>query len=307
MRLDDLRVCAYRKASDLEGAQASLMNWVRQTSQRNYLHKGDIGHRLFNGCYGYDKADMFRYWLDDAGEIAAFVLLYPHWESFDLQVAPSLSRGDAHAELIRYCEDETLRLGQKYGKTIKEWVIEVCEYDSGLQDFLAAHGYSRSKHWFTFTRHQLDFFPDAALPDGFHFHDAAAVDVEALADVHNHSFTNKWNADSYGEVFRSPHLEYEIVVVAPDGRFAAFTNVWIDDLNRSLLFEPVGTHSDFRRRGLGKALMTYVLKRMKAEHNLVCAYVCHEPPDKNPASGALYAAVGFQELHKIYEYVKPLP
>jgi len=304
MRLNDLRVHAYRKASDLGRAQASLMNWVRQTSQRGYLHKGDIGHRLFNACYGYDKADVFRYWTDDTGEIAAFVLLYPHWESFDLLVAPGLSCSDRHAELIRYCEEETLRLGQKYGKTIKKWVIEVSDDDSGQQDFLATVGYSKSKHWFTLTRHQLDFFPDAALPDGFHFHDASPADLEKLADVHNHSFTNKWSAGSYGEVFRSPHLEHEIVVVAPDGRFAAFTNVWIDNLNRSLLFEPVGTHSDFRRRGLGKALMVYALKRMKAEHNLVCAYVCHEPADKNPASGALYASVGFQELHKIYEYVK---
>lgn len=307
MKQDDIRVCAYRKASDLLCAQSALMNWVCQTSQRGYLHKGDIGHRLFNGCYGYDKADVFRYWLDDAGKIAAFALLYPHWDSFDLQVAPGLCRSARHAYLIRYCEDETLRLGQKYGKTIKEWVVEVPECDSGHEDFLAACGYSRSKHWFTFTRHQLDHYADAALPEGFHFHDASAADAVALADVHNHSFSNKWNADSYGEVFRSPHLEYEIVVVAPDGRFAAFTNVWVDKVNRSLLFEPVGTHADFRRRGLGMALMTYVMKRMKADHGLACAYVCHEPADKNPASGALYAKAGFQKLHKIYEYVKPLP
>jgi len=306
MRLDDLRVHAYQQASDLGGAQAALMNWVRQTSQSSYLHKGDIGHRLFNSCYGYDKTDVFRYWTDDVGEIAAFALLYPHWESFDLQVAPRLIGSDNHADLIRYCEAETPRLGQKYDKTINKLVIEVGNCDRAHQDFLADRGYSRSKHWFTLTRHNLDHFPEAALPPGFRFHDATADEAEKLADVHNHSFTNKWNAKSYGEVFRSPHLEYEIVVAAPDGRFAAFTNVWVDDLNRSLLFEPVGTHSDFRRRGLGKALMTYALKRMKAAHDLACAYVCHEPADKNPASGTLYASVGFQELDKIYEYVKPL-
>ena len=90
-------------------------------------------------------------------------------------------------------------------------------------------------------------------------------------------------------------MEYEFVVVAPDGRFAAFTNVWVDDVNRSLLFEPVGTHSDFRRRGLGKALMAHVLQRMRAERGIECAYVCHAPPSKNPAAAALYASVGFRE------------
>ena len=306
MRINDLRVRAYRNAGDLRRALNALMNWTRETSQASYLHKGDIGHRLFNGCYGYNKADVFRYWLDDAGEPGAFAVLYPHWESFDLQVAPRLLCSDAHAGLIQHCEDETLRLGGKYNKTINKWVIEVGDCDSAYQDFLAACGYTKSKHWFTLTRHSLERFPDAALPAGFHFHDATVEDAEKLADVHNHSFTNKWNAKSYAEVFQSPHLEYEIVVVAPDGRFAAFTNVWIDKVNRSLLFEPVGTHADFRRRGIGKALMVYVLRRMRVERGIACAYVCHEPAEKNPASGALYAAVGFQELHKIYEYVKPL-
>ena len=96
------------------------------------------------------------------------------------------------------------------------------------------------------------------------------------------------------------------MVVAPDGRFAAFVNLWVDRVNRSLLFEPVGTHSDFRRLGLAKALMVYAMRRMQAEQGVECAYVGHEPADKNPASGALYAAVGFQPLFEIYDYKKPI-
>ena len=87
-------------------------------------------------------------------------------------------------------------------------------------------------------------------------------------DLHNHTFADKWNAESYGAVFGAPHMEYEWVVVAPDGRFAAFTNLWIDQVNRSMLFEPVGTHSDFRRQGLGKALMLYALRRMRDERGI---------------------------------------
>ena len=103
-----------------------------------------------------------------------------------------------------------------------------------------------------------------------------------------------------------PHMEYEFVVVAPDGRFAAFTNIWIDEVNRSLLFELVGTHSDFRRRGLAKALMLHLLRLMPVERGIECAYVCHEPPDKNLASTALYASIGFKKLHDIYKYTRQL-
>ena len=282
------------------------MQWVSQAGHCSYLHKGDIGHRLFNSCYGYDPADMFCYWVDESGEVVAFAVFFPQAETFDLQVAPRLHCSDSHLAMFDFCERETLRLAVKYDKVFADMILEVPECDRAYVNLVESRGYVRRKLFFVMTRHDLRSLPNAHLPAGFHFHDARVADAAALADVHNHSFTNKWNAESYAAVFKSPHMEREIVVAAPDGRFAAFTNIWIDDVNRSLLFEPVGTHSDFRRMGIGKALMTYVLRRMQAEAGITCAYVCHEPPDKNPASAALYASVGFKKLHDIYDYAKPV-
>ena len=296
----------YQGPEDLYRAQAALAQWVRQRGHCNYLHAGDIGHRLFNGCHGYDPADMMRYWLDEAGEIGAFALLFPHWQAFDLQVAPAHWLSERHEAIFAACERETLRLAERFGLTMKEVGVEAFDCDPAYIAFVEARGYSHSQLGFSMTRHDLARLPIAALPAGFRFHDATAEDAAKLADVHNHSFSAKWNAEKYLEVFRAPHMEYEFVIVAPDGRFAAFTNVWVDEVNRSLLFEPVGTHSDFRRRGLGKALMTWVLKRMRAERGIERAYVCHAPPSKNPASTALYASVGFKPLHEIHEYGKPM-
>lgn len=294
----------YRSPADFYRAQAALMAWVRECGHCNYLHKGDVGHRLYSSCARYDPADVMRYWLDDRGEICAFAVLDLPWDAFDLQVAPGLRLSDSHIEIFEYCERETLRLAERGGKDIKEIIVEADDCDPAYLDFVEARGYAFSTDSFSLTRHDLVELPSAALPSGFRFHEATADDAAALADVHNHSFTNKWNAESYGKVFRSPHMEHEFVVAAPDGRFAAFTNVWIDDLNRSLLFEPVGTHADFRRRGIGKALMVRVLQRMRAERGIECAYVGHEPASKNPASAALYASVGFKKLHEIHDYSK---
>jgi len=294
----------YQEPEDLYRAQAALMAWVRKCGHCNYLHKGDVGHRLFNGCFQYNPADVMRYWLDDAGEICAFAVLDLPWGAFDLQVAPALRLGDDHIKIFEYCERETRRLAERNGKRLEKIVVEADDCDPAYIAFLEARGFSLSEIGFALTRHDLKGLPDAPLPRGFRFHRATAADAAQLADVHNHSFSGKWNAESYGKVFRAPHMEYEFVVTAPDGRFAAFTNVWVDDVNRSLLFEPVGTHSDFRRRGLGKALMVHVLERMQAERGIECAYVCHEPPSKNLASAALYASVGFQKVHEIHDYSK---
>ena len=297
----------YQGPEDLYRAQAALMAWVRQAGHCNYLHKGDVGHRLFNSCFKYNPADVMRYWLDDSGEVCAFAVLDLPWDAFDLQVSPALRLSDHHIEIFEYCEGETLRLAERNGKRLEKIVVEVDDCDPAYIAFVEARGYSLLEPSFALTRHDLKNLPDAPLPRGFRFHQAAAGDAAQLADVHNHSFSNKWNAESYAKVFRSPHLEYEFVVAAPDGRFAAFTNVWVDDVNRSLLFEPVGTHSDFRRRGLGKALMAHVLMRMRAERGIKRAYVCHAPPSTNPAAAALYASVGFEKLHEIHDYSKSFP
>ena len=298
---------AYQNAEDLRRVQAALMRWVQQAGHCNYWHKGDVGHRLFNGGYGHSPQDLLHYWTDADGRVIAFVILYPQGDSFDLQLAPALRLSDVHAALFDWCEGAARRLAQRIDKKIDELALEAFDCDQRYIAFLEARGYVHRRHFLTLTRHDYDRIPAATLPAGFHFHDAAATDAKRLADVHNHSFTNKWTAESYRRVFESPHMEREIAAVAPDGRFAAFVNVWVDEINRSLLFEPVGAHIDFRRRGIGKALMVYALKRMQAEHGLACAYVCHEPPDKNAAAAALYASVGFKKLHDIYEYAKPLP
>ena len=296
----------YERPEDMFRCQAALMEWVRQAGHCNLLHKGDVGHRLFNAGYSHDPGDILRYWLDEDGEVAAFALLSPRWELIELQLAPRLRHGDRHAEMLACCEAESLRLAARYRLKLKKVVVEADSCDQAHIEFIRTCGYEFSKHSFTWTRHSLKQLPTAELPTGFHIHQATAADVARLADVHNHSFSKKWNADSYGAVFQAPHMEYEFVAQAPDGRFAAFTNVWIDDVNRSMLFEPVGTHADFRRRGIGKALMVAVLKRMRKERGILCAYVCHEPADKNPASSALYASVGFEKQQEIYDFKKTL-
>ena len=190
----------YQQPDDLYRAQAALMQWVNKAGHSFYLHKGDIGHGLFNGCYGYDPADVFHYWLDAEGKVAAFAILFPRRQTFFLQVAPPLLCGDTHAEMFEYCERETLRIAETVNLRFDTMVVEVGESDPAYIHFIKARGYALDKHLMTMTRHDaLVDIPQAKLPPGFHFHDATAADAERLADVHNHSFTNKWDAQSYGE------------------------------------------------------------------------------------------------------------
>jgi ribosomal protein S18 acetylase RimI-like enzyme len=57
--------------------------------------------------------------------------------------------------------------------------------------------------------------------------------------------------------------DLDIVAIALDQRFAAFATCWVDQGNRVGQFEPVGTAPEFRRQGLGQAVLSEGLRRMQ--------------------------------------------
>jgi hypothetical protein len=97
--------------------------------------------------------------------------------------------------------------------------------------------------------------PEPVLPPGFQArHVVGAADLGRRVAVHRAAFSpSRVTEASYANVMAAwpyrPELDW--VVEAPDGRFAAFCLVWLDERNGTGELEPVGTHPAFRRRGLG--------------------------------------------------------
>jgi GNAT superfamily N-acetyltransferase len=89
--------------------------------------------------------------------------------------------------------------------------------------------------------------------------------------------------------------DLDLVAVASDGAFAAFCTIWLDDATRSAFFEPVATVPAHQRKGLGRAILTeglHRLRRMGARHALVSGY--------SQAANALYRSV-MGEDHEPYK------
>ncbi|MBK8028514.1 MAG: GNAT family N-acetyltransferase [Chloroflexi bacterium] len=97
-------------------------------------------------------------------------------------------------------------------------------------------------------------------------------------------------------------LDLDVVVVAPDGQFAAFAQGWVDAENGIGLFEPVGTHPDFRKLGLCRAVIYEGLRRMHAAG----ATEAHVYPYENHDASQVYRKLGFQTRGKIIAYRKAL-
>jgi mycothiol synthase len=94
----------------------------------------------------------------------------------------------------------------------------------------------------------------------------------------------------------SPSFRHDLNLVAeaPDGSFAAHVGLTLDEVNRHGIIEPVCTHPDHRRHGLGLALILDGLRRLRDLGAATCSV---ETGDMEPAN-ALYRAVGFTEEYR---------
>jgi predicted N-acetyltransferase YhbS len=66
------------------------------------------------------------------------------------------------------------------------------------------------------------------------------------------------------DIERAPDYrkDLDLYVEAPNGDCASFTTIWMDEKNGYGKFEPVGTHAEYQRMGLGRALLLDGFRRM---------------------------------------------
>ncbi len=135
---------------------------------------------------------------------------------------------------------------------------------------------------------------DSTLPAGYRMRRLEGPDeIPARVEIHRAAFApSAMTAERYARLTTLPGYRYDddLVVEAPDGSLAAFAMAWWDPVARVGEFEPVGTHPDHRRRGLGRALLNHGLRRYR---DLGAGLVQVYSMSDNAASEGLYQAVGF--------------
>ena len=120
-------------------------------------------------------------------------------------------------------------------------------------------------------------------------------DLDQRVEIHRTVWhPSRVTANSYRRVMATwpyrPELDW--VAVAPDGSFAAYACGWLDDVNGAVELEPVGTHPDHRRAGLGRAVCRSVAGAARRLGASLAVVYCHPG---GPAQ-ALYEDVGFRRV-----------
>ncbi len=182
---------------------------------------------------------------------------------------------------------------------------QLLESDEVFAASLRRHGFAplEGVDWFEHrVRSLVAPVESAQLPDGYRLRNVAGdVDLERRVDVHRAAFhPSKVTVPGYRHLQTLPPYreQLDLVVEAPDRSFAAYALVWLDEENGVGELEPVGTHPEHQRLGLGKAVCLEACRRLReAGADTAVVYSVH-----GYHAGRLYASAGFECVDRQLEF-----
>ncbi|MFZ5821183.1 MAG: GNAT family N-acetyltransferase [Chloroflexota bacterium] len=256
--------------------------------------------------FKFDLSAAIFLWETPDGRLVAVLNPDGPGEAF-LQVHPNFHTPELDVDMLSAAETQFATTQAEGNQRLVAWAHE---NDLLRQDVLKRRGYSKSK-WLPEQQRRRDM--SQPIPD---FKPADGYTLRALGGLDEHPARSwvSWKAfhpdepdekyegwDWYANVQRAPlyRRDLDLVGVAANGEFAAFCTLWFDDATRTAAFEPVGTHPEHQRKGLGKALMAEGLRRVRDLGATLCTVGSY-----SEAAGALYASLGFTEYDLCEPWVK---
>jgi mycothiol synthase len=293
----------YSDLTDIEKMRHILIEGRQVSSHSGYIHVGDLTWWLYGILRAYPLNEIATLWEDEQGTPWAWSLFSPMFAAFDLFVHPDLRGSQIEAEMFDWTADRMRQFAPE-GKAIETlWIFADDLARIGLVE---GSGFIESGYYLNYMVHTLDHpLPEPTLPDGFTVqHMLDDSEAEARSAIHRAAFgSNRLTAEIYRDMMHAPGYDptLDIVTVTPDGSFASFALGWFDPINRVGEFEPVGTHPDFQRRGLAKAVILAGMRQMQsrgAESVIVYA------ESDNVTAIRLYESLGFSTLNQIVGYIE---
>lgn len=240
------------------------------------------------------------------GQIVAMLNPDTDEEAF-FQIHPLYRRQEILYEMLEVGELKLPKHKEVGRKELIAWVNEGDDIHKGV---LTDSGYTRSKYLAEHMRRRsfTQPIPDSVPRDGYTIRALGEEDELPARSwlswkvFHPEEPDEKYQGwEWYKNVQRVPlyRRDLDIVAVAPDGELAAFCTVWVDGVTKTAVFEPVGTHPNHQKRGLGKAVMSEGLRRAEklgATLATVSSY--------SPAAHALYESMGFTEFDLLEPWLK---
>jgi ribosomal protein S18 acetylase RimI-like enzyme len=286
-----------------------MLMQARATGATGCWHVGDLVWRYFLMTLRADPVNDIRLWQDRRSRaLIGYAWIDSSDASCDWQILPAARWQGLEAEMLAWIESR-LAGDRRPGETGARRGLLTGAFADDAQRvaFLESRGFRQDGSGYVhFERSLADPIPRAQMLAGYEIRPVAGKHEAAQrASVHRDAFAPSRVVDeAYPRLMDLPGYDrtLDLVAVAPDGEFAAFSLAWLDEVNKSAEFEPVGTRSTYRRLGLARAVQLEGLRCMKAA-GADTAFVATWS-DSEPAI-ALYQSVGFRLVNRELNYYRP--
>lgn len=270
-----------------------------------------------------DKARDLRFWKDSTGKLIGFGQLLISQQKdkisgylyFDVH---QTKRGETlETEILQWSEQRMCEIGKDRTLPIK---LYTCSRDNKIlrRVLLERQGFTTQRSFLTMACSLNQDFSSSSLPSGFKLQQISGEqDIEAWVELFNESFIDHWNHQDLTvatarDWFKNPSYlpELNLIAVAPEGTFAAFCVGYVNWEENARTgrkegwIKLLGTRRNFRKLGLGKAMLLAVLKQLKA---MGIEQVKLGVDAQNLTSAIrLYESVGFHRVNTWLSYFKEI-
>jgi GNAT superfamily N-acetyltransferase len=306
-RAADLKATAYAGSADLPALIGFAGEAVRtRLPLEAAWHPGNI---VWNLKEAFDGPHAMRLWRR-GGEVVAVGWLEAPGELYLETVA---GHEDLVGEVLDWAEAAT----RADPSVPAELAASVTLGDVARIAALEALGFRRGRpEGVRFRKDLADLLPDAPPPDGARVVDCVDIDAEVRAKGHRDAWNHLahigipnarsgFTAEVYRVLRAAPVYDpsLDILIQAATGELVSNCICWADEASGMGLFEPVGTHVDFRGRGFGRAVVLEGLRRLRAR-GLAWARV--GTAHFNAPAIATYTSCGFDLIDRTWWWTKSL-
>jgi mycothiol synthase len=279
--------------------------YERNRNQHCWLStRWEYAEHLVNPLFverGYkDWEERIKIWEED-GSIIGIVHPEDTYNAF-LQINPKYRF--LEAEMIDWAEKNIAMPVQDGSKKIVIWVNESDHY---RQQLLQKRGYIKGKECNFLNVRKIDNIITIPIAEGYTICSMEeGVDMIRRYNVTNQAFNPAASYQfelpgSFKKMIKAPmyRMDLDIIALREDDSVAAACTIWYDERHQFGMIEPVGTHPEHQRKGLGKAVVVKGLNRLKL---IGAQYAYVESFGENRYS--FYRSIGFEAYDQDYPWTR---